>query len=155
MPDSSIAIPPSIQREHGEIHAALEEASRAPGGVGAAAKEVVAVMRAHFVREEQIALPELGLIASLASGDAVPENILLEALAMTAALKTELPRMLEEHNAMRVAVEKLRAAARAAQAARYEELADHLALHAEMEEEVLYPAALLVGELIRARRQAK
>lgn len=71
---------------------------------------------------------------------------------MTDSLKGELPRMLEEHKGIRAAVKALRAAAAAEQAPKYEKLADQLALHAQTEEEVLYPAAVLVGELLRARR---
>jgi hypothetical protein len=70
---------------------------------------------------------------------------------MASQLRAELPRMLEEHARIRAAVAELRAAARAESAAPEEELADALALHAQTEEEVLYPAAMLVGELIRAR----
>jgi iron-sulfur cluster repair protein YtfE (RIC family) len=63
--------------------------------------------------------------------------------------------MLEEHKQIRVAVEQLRTAAREEQATRYERLAEELALHAQTEEEVLYPAAVLVGEIVRARLAAK
>jgi Hemerythrin HHE cation binding domain len=71
---------------------------------------------------------------------------------MTDALKQELPRMLEEHRQIRAAVDSLKAAARAEGFTRYEQLADQLALHAQTEEEVLYPAAVLVGDIIRTRR---
>jgi hypothetical protein len=53
---------------------------------------------------------------------------------------------------IRAAVGELRAAAESAGAAEQIELADDLALHARTEEEVLYPAALLVGDLLRVRR---
>jgi hypothetical protein len=52
-------------------------------------------------------------------------------------------------------VDKLRLTAHAEQAAKYEQLADQLALHAQTEEEVLSPAALLVGDILRARLQSK
>ncbi len=149
---SKIAIPESVAAEHAEIHAALVEATHAPGAVGVAARELAAVLHPHFVREEQIALPPLGLLAVLAAGERVPEAVLSETLTMTDALKAELPRMLNEHRAIRAAVEKLRAAAVADHAAKVERLAGQLALHAQTEEQVLYPAALLVGEIIRSRR---
>jgi hypothetical protein len=60
-----IAIPQSLETEH---HEALAEATRAPGRVGAAAKELAAVLDTHFERENQIALPPLGLLAPLAAG---------------------------------------------------------------------------------------
>ena len=97
----------------------------------------------------------MGLIAPLSAGDRLSEAVVSDVLAMTDALRSELPRMLEEHKKIRAAVEKLRLAARAEKAAKYEQLAEDLALHAQTEEEVLYPAALVVGELLRARRQIK
>jgi iron-sulfur cluster repair protein YtfE (RIC family) len=150
-----IQIPASIRAEHEAIHSALVEATQAPGRVGVAAKELAAVLHPHFVREEQIALPPLGLLAPLAARDPLPETVLSAALAMTDTLRSELPRMLDEHKRIRAAVEKLRQAAQAENAAKFERLAEELALHARTEEEVLYPAAVLVGDIIRARRQGK
>jgi len=153
MDTTAIVIPASIQIEHKAIHAALVEATQAPGRVGVAAKELAEVLHPHFVREEQIALPPLGLLASLAANTPLPDSVLSEALTMSDALKSELPRMLEEHKRIRAAVEKLLAVARAEQATSSVSVAEQLALHAQTEEEVLYPAAILVGDLIRARSQ--
>jgi hypothetical protein len=146
---SAITIPYSLQSEHEEIHEALVEATRAPGRVGAAAKELAAVLHPHFERENQIALPPLGLLAPLAAGE-TPAG-LQEALAMTDALRKELPRMLQEHEQIRAATEKLRTAARDEQSPVHEAFARTLAAHAQTEEQVLYPAAILVGDIIRAR----
>jgi iron-sulfur cluster repair protein YtfE (RIC family) len=155
MGSSRAAIPESIKIEHEAIHSTLVEATKASGRVGIAARELAEVLHPHFVREEEIALPPLGLLAPLAAGGTIPATALSEALAMTDALKSELPRMLEEHTRIRAAVEALRAAAVAEKAERYERLAQELALHARTEEQVLYPAAVLVGELIRGRQEAK
>jgi hypothetical protein len=149
----AINIPRSLRTEHEEIHKALLEATRAPGRVGAAAKELAAVLDPHFERENEIALPPLGLLAPLAAGE-TPAG-LQEALAMTDALRKELPRMLEEHKRIRAATEKLRIAARDEKAATHEHFAEALASHAQTEEEILYPAAILVGDIIRARTAQK
>lgn len=145
-------IPKSVQEEHEEIHAALMKATKAPGKTGAAAKELAKVLHPHFQREEEIALPPLGLLRPLSSGGAIAPAEAAEALKMADQLKAELPRMLEEHKSIRAAVAKLRQAAKAEKAAEEEHLAEKLALHAQTEEEVLYPAAVLVGDLLRARR---
>ena len=150
MAAASTVIPKSVQLEHHAIHSALEEAMKAPGRVGSAARALAEVLHPHFVREEEIALPPLGALAPLAA-DVMPSEA-AEILAMTDSLKRELPRMLEEHKQIRAAVDDLRAAARAERVTRYEQLADQLALHAQTEEEVLYPAAVLVGDIVRARR---
>ena len=149
----SIAIPAAVRQEHRAIHDAIEEAARAPGQVGVAGRQLATVLLPHFTREEEIALPPLGLLAPLARGDLPPDAH--EVLAMTDALRRELPQMLAEHTRIRAAVKALRVAAEAEHAGRYLALADDLALHAQTEEEVLYPAAVLVGDLIRARSAAK
>jgi hypothetical protein len=142
-------IPQSVRTEHETIHAALDEAQKVPGLVGDAARRLARVLHPHFIREEEIALPPLGLLAPLAAGGlpAGAEDI----LPMTDALKQELPRMLEEHVQIRAAVAELRAAAEAGHAPAQVRLAAELALHARSEEEVLYPAAVLVGEIVRGR----
>ena len=63
--------------------------------------------------------------------------------------------MLEEHKRIRAATEKLPAAARDEKAAMHEQFAEALASHARTEEEILYPAAILVGDIIRARMAQK
>jgi hypothetical protein len=55
----------------------------------------------------------------------------------------------------RPAVDGLRQAAVAEDAQKYQQLADQLAHHAQTEEEVLYPTAILVGDVLRARQAAK
>jgi hypothetical protein len=150
-----IEIPQSIQAEHEAIHSELVEATKAPGRTGAAAKALAEVLHPHFVREEEIALPPLGLLALLAAGTKLSDVQESEALAMTDSLRRELPKMLHEHKQIRAAVEGLRHAASEERALRYQQLADQLALHAKTEEEVLYPAAVLVGDLIRAKQPGK
>lgn len=152
MATARLTVPKSLQAEHDAIHSALVEATGAPGAVGTAAKALAEVLHPHFVREQEIALPPLGLLAPLASGARLADSEIAEALAMTDSLRRELPRMLEEHTAIRAAVDALRQVATAERAAEARELADELALHAQTEEEVLYPAALAVGDLLRAGR---
>ena len=149
METAQIQIPESVRAEHEEIHAALVRATKAAGPVGAAARELANVLHPHFVREEEIALPPLGLLAALARGETTPHT--REVLEMTDALRAELPRMLEEHKAIRAATLRLRDAAHTARNAEVEELAHTLALHAQSEEEIFYPAAVLVGDVVRAR----
>jgi hypothetical protein len=59
--------------------------------------------------------------------------------------------MLKEHQAIRAAAGKLRAAAEAAKRPEYVHFSDALAAHARQEEEILYPAAILVGRYVAAK----
>jgi hypothetical protein len=139
-------IPKPLQAEHEELHASLVRATKEPGAVGEAAREVARLLHPHFVREEQFALPPLALLAELARGGVT--SGMDEVLPMTRRLKAELPAMLAEHEQIVGALGKLRAAARASGLGEYERFADALVLHAQTEEQVLYPAAILVGEQV-------
>ena len=151
-PKAAVAIPAALVAEHDTIHQRLVRATAAPGRTGEAARELARVLHPHFVREEQIALPPLGLLAPLARGEFTPD--MLSVLAMTDALREELPRMLEEHEGIRAATARLAEAARLESDAEVEDLALTLAAHARSEEERFYPAAVMVGEIVRARAAA-
>ena len=140
-------IPASLRAEHQEIHERLDAATRLPGATGVAARALAAVLHPHFVREEQIALPPLGLLAPLSRGEFSPAT--RDILPLADSLRSELPRMLEEHEAIRAATAHLSETARAEKRADAAALAEALALHATSEEELFYPAAILVGDLIR------
>jgi hypothetical protein len=137
-------IPKSLQTEHEVLHATLVAATKQPGAVGEAAREVARLLHPHFVREEQFALPPLALLSELARGGVTPE--MAEVVPLTRRLKAELPTMLAEHKQIVDALGKLRAAAHAAERPEYERFADALVLHAQTEEQVLYPTAILLGE---------
>ena len=68
---------------------------------------------------------------------------------------TKLAVTVEEHKRIHDATEKLRVAVREAKASVLEQFAQNLALHARTEEQVLYPAAILVGDIVRARMVQK
>jgi hypothetical protein len=149
---ASIAIPAAMKTEHDAIHQQLLRATQAPARTGEAARALAQVLHPHFVREEQIALPPLGLLAPLGRGEFTPAMVAV--LPMTDSLRTELPRMLEEHKAIHAATARLGEVARAESNAEAADLATTLAGHAEGEEQLFYPAALLVGEVVRARAAA-
>jgi hypothetical protein len=125
------------------------DATKAPGSVGEAARELAQVLHPHFVREEEIALPPLGLLAPLAAGEFSPE--MQSVLPMTDALRKELPQMLREHVQIAAATRRLVQVSTEAGHQQAEALARELLAHAKSEEEVFYPAAILVGEVVRSR----
>jgi hypothetical protein len=142
-------IPVPLKLEHEELHAQLLAATKAGGQVGEAAKAVAQVLHEHFVKEEEFALPPLGLLSALAR-DQIDEEM-KTVLPMTGRLKSELPRMLEEHKVVVAALENLKAAAAAANKPEHARFAEKLMLHARTEEEVLYPTAILIGEYVKLR----
>lgn len=140
-------IPEPLRAEHAELHAELVDATKAGGRIGEAAKEVARRLHPHFVREEEFALPPLALLGSLATGAATPA--MADVLALTDKLQAELPGMLAEHKEIVAALSDLEAAANAENKPQYARFAGKLIQHARTEEEVLYPAALLIGRYVR------
>ena len=102
-------IPLPLKQEHEALHDRLRQATQADGEVGELARTLARLMHPHFVKEDQIALPPLGLLAALAHGDATPE--MAGVLALTDQLVAELPAMLAEHQAIVEALQRLRDAA--------------------------------------------
>jgi hypothetical protein len=145
---SKFSIPEAIRAEHTEIHEQLVAATKAQGEVGEAARNLAAVLDPHFQREEEIALPPLALLAPLSRGEFNPE--MRDVLPMTDALRAELPRMLEEHKAIEAATTRMGQVAKAEGNLAVERLAHTLKLHAQSEEQILYPTALLVGDIVRS-----
>ena len=145
---SKFSIPETIQAEHAEIHDQLVAATKVPGEVGEAARNLAAVLHPHFQREEEIALPPLALLAPLSRGEF--NAGMRDVLPMTDALRAELPRMLEEHKAIEAATTRMGEVAKAKGNAAVERLAQTLKVHAQTEEQIFYPAALLVGDIVRS-----
>ena len=143
-------IPNALQHEHQEVHAALQAVMKAPGEVGDAARELESLLRPHFQREEEIALPPLGVLQRLIQKEDVGD-LKSWLLPMTDALRQELPGMLKEHEAISAALKKLEQAGQAAGHEQAVSFARMLARHAQGEEELYYPMAVLVGEIVRAR----
>lgn len=141
--------PQSVRDEHQQLHVALESATKAPGAVGETARELAGLLHPHFVREEQIAAPPLGLLAPLAAGQF--DESMLVALEQADALRRELPQMLREHESISALARRLEEEARQVGNTEVERFAENLMAHARSEEELLYPAAILVGDVLRAR----
>jgi hypothetical protein len=142
-------IPPSLKHEHGELRASLDIAAKAVGKSGDAAREVARLMGPHFTREEDFALPPLDALAGLAD-NRLPEYP-TEIIAKTDRLKVELAGMLKEHKSIARALEALYDAATADERPELARFARKLLLHAQMEEQIYYPASLLVGEYLKLR----
>lgn len=139
-----LRVPESLKSGHEALYAGLKRAMREPDPTGASARRVMQVMDGHMLREEKFALRPLGLLKALGRGETPAD--LAQAASLVAALKREMPQMVDEH---RQIAELLRLLARDAEAQgkpEYVELAESMIIHAHVEEDVLYPAALLIGE---------
>lgn len=147
----ALRVPESLKNAHGALHAGLKQAMREPGHLGEVARRLMEVMDGHMMREEKFALRPLGLLAALGRGETPAD--LAEAARMVQALKREMPQMVAEHRQIAELLRQLAKDAEAAGKTEYVALAEDMIVHAQMEEDVFYPAAMLVGAyaaLVRA-----
>ena len=142
-------IPQPMKLEHDELHAELARATKEPGGIGEAARAVAKVLHNHFVNEEAYAIPPLALLPQLAAGIVTKE--MADVLKMTDKLKAELPTMLQEHGVIVSALDNMVRVAKSEGREEYIHFAEKLKLHAQTEEEVSYPAAILIGEYVKLK----
>jgi hypothetical protein len=142
-------LPSVVQMAHDELHEEMVQATQLGGETGTAAKAVVRVLFPHVLREEEFAIPPLSLLPRLARGEVSPD--MASVLPQSELMKGELARMLDEHKLIVEALRNLLRAATAEHHSGYARLAQKLILHAMMEEEVLYPASILVGEYLKLK----
>jgi hypothetical protein len=142
-------IPEGMKAEHDQLHADLAALTQAGGRTGEAAKAVAEVLEPHFAKENEYALPPLSLLVPLSQGKF--EAGMAGVLEMTDRLEAEMPTMHAEHEDIVAALKDLNDAATAENKPAGVQFAEELTTHAHEEEEVLYPASLLIGRYVTLR----
>lgn len=145
-------IPKVMEMEHEELHAELARLTQVGGRTGEAAKSVAAVLEGHFANENSYALPPLGLLVSLSEEKF--DCRMTKVLTMTDKLRGSMPTMLAEHEEIKAALARLSDAAKAENKPEAIRFAEALTVHAEGEEEITYPTALLVGLYVQGKAAA-
>ena len=138
-----------VEGEHRELHQKLNTLVKAGGDTGRAARAVEELLRPHFVKEEQFALPPLRALPGLAF-DKLPGDA-NELIHVADQLSRDMPTMLAEHEKIHGALRRLQTAAEKEGNPEGTQFAKALAAHAAMEEQVLYPAAVLVGRYLKLK----
>lgn len=142
-------VPDALAQEHEELHARLVKATQSGGETAKAAEPVARLLHEHFKKEELYALPPLGLLSQVSSGTVTRQ--MEDVLPLTEKLKREFPQMVKEHQAIVAELDKLRAAAESENKKDVVEFVDELKQHAKTEENILYPTAMLIGEMIKSK----
>lgn len=142
------AMPDSLRAEHEDLRADLEQAIRMGGRIGEAARALQSLLHPHFRREDDNVFLGLGLLRTVAEGKVTPG--MSELVATAEQLKRELPEMIAEHDQIRKALERLGQEATKEGRPQVACFAAKLMHHARMEEEVLYPAAIVLGEHLKS-----
>ena len=147
--DRSFPIPKPMEVEHNELHSALVQLTKAGGRTGEAAQIVAKLLDRHFTKENEYALPPLSLLVPLSQGKF--ECSMTAILKLTDKLEADMPTMLAEHKDITAALIRLKDAATSENKPAGVQFAEHLAAHAQTEEQITYPTALLIGLYIKSK----
>jgi hypothetical protein len=139
--------PESLKIEHQEFREQLQAAVAAGGRTGEAAKGVLEVLQPHVVLEQELAMPPLTLLRQIAYDTVTAE--MAPMMVKAQALKEQIPRMLNDHKLIVGALRTLMQASTEERHPGFAAFAQKLILHAQTEEEIFYPAAVLVGEYLK------
>ena len=136
-----------MEEEHEELHAELAKATKTRGKVGEAAKKVAEVLHPHFEKENEIALPVIGVARELAEGKTSPD--FPKALELCDKFKAEYEKMLQEHVEIVKTLDSLGKVAKTNKKKDVLEFVRKLKNHAKTEEDLTYPAVLMAGKLLK------
>jgi hypothetical protein len=153
-PSASLAIdqtlsPRSIETEHAVILQDLAAYAAQGTSTAATAQDVLDLMRPHIQKEEELVLPLVSLLPEVSEGKVTPE--MTYAIGVADRLQAERDALFDAHAEIAAAVGELIAAGEGANERDLVELAGRVAVHAMGEIEVLEPAAVLVGQVLRQR----
>jgi hypothetical protein len=141
--------PIPLKSEHQALIAEINQAVRLTDATGEATRRIARLIESHFAREDEFVLPPLGLLPSLARGTI--EQEMAAAIVMAARLHDEMSNLLAEKRVIVAAVEELMAVAETEGHPQLVGFAEKLLLHQETEEQVCYPAAILIGKYLQLR----
>lgn len=140
-----LKMPDSLRARHEAFHAEFVRATKETGKVGDAARTIEKTGTAHFAKAKDAFAP-LGLLPRLAEGKVTPE--MGEAIQKAEKLRAGLPQIHGEHRELVAGLKKLAEGAKEEGKTDYVRFAQRLTLHIQEEEEVLYPAVLLIGDYV-------
>ncbi|MBX9792607.1 MAG: DUF2231 domain-containing protein [Pirellulales bacterium] len=140
-----LKMPESLWLRHEAFRAQFARAIEDGGRVGEAARAIEKLGTTHFARAKDT-FPALGLLPLLAEGEVSPEMTAVSGIAEH--LRAALPQIRQEHRNLTAGLKEIAKEARQEEKTEYVGFAERLIVHIQEEEEVLYPAVLLVGEYV-------
>lgn len=142
-------VPSSIRAEHQYLLDKIYKISLFQDSTGRMAIKLNELMQHHFNEEEDYVLPPLGLLPILSTGK-LPEQS-KEVIVLTEKLKSQLSHMSAEHQLIKAFMDELILVASKENHPEIIEFEKEIHKHANTEEEILFPTAILIGEYLKLK----
>ncbi|MBE0627599.1 MAG: hypothetical protein IH606_22615 [Burkholderiales bacterium] len=141
--------PNALRLAHNEARALLVRATIAYGKVPGAAKRVADLCLPHFEYEEKNVFPILALLPDLQRGELRREMMAVMPLISDFREKHELANT--HHHSILAAVDDLLDDTHSDKSSEFAEFAYNVRVHEKIEDEVIYPAVILIGRYLQER----
>lgn len=141
-------VPSAIQNEHDYLLEQIDRLAQLGDSTGVVARKLNELMQHHFQEEEDYVLPALGLLPSLAAGQVPPDRE--DILELIEKFRTQSAHMSAEHQLIKAFMDELTQAAEKESHPEVAVLLREIQEHAQLEEEVLFPTVILIGDRLRS-----
>lgn len=139
--------PKALKHGHETLYADLDNIISFGGNIGEKAKCLANLLYPHFKKEEEFALPPLSLLLALSQGHWEIDS--QAAIEMANKLQDKHAEMKKEHGAIGIALLELRNVAEEENNSKTKRFVKDLTLHVEIEDQVLYPTTILIGNYLK------
>ena len=146
-------VPASIKKVHEYLLSEIGKIALLEDSTGKAAVKLNELMQHHFKEEENYVLPPLGHLPLLAEGKIPTQS--KEVIGLTEKLKAQLNHMSAEHQLIKAYMDEVIQAAAKESHPEVIALEKEISKHAATEEEVFFPAAILIGEYLKLKSNEK
>ena len=146
-------VPSSLKKTHVYILAQIHKMTLYKDSSGHVALKLEELMQHHFKEEEDFILPPLGLLPLLAKGQ-IPEQS-KDVILLSENVKSYMNHMSAEHQLIKAYIEELKQASDNENLPEIIEFENEVSHHAISEEEVFFPASILVGEYLKLKSVVK
>ena len=146
-------VPSSIKKTHEYLLAQIQKMTSYKDSSGRVAKKLEELMQHHFQEEEDLILPPLGLLPLLANGQ-IPEQS-EDVILLSENVKSMLNHMSVEHQLINAYIKELIEASNKENLPEIIKFENEVIKHAISEEEVFFPASILIGEYLKLRSVIK
>ena len=142
-------VPSSIKETHASLLEQIHKITLYNDSSTPIALKLEELMLHHFKEEENFILPPLGLLPSLANGKLPEES--KDIILLCEKMKVQMDHMSVEHQMIKVHIDELKQVSKKENLAEIIEFEKEVIKHAISEEEVFFPAAILVGEYLKLK----
>ena len=147
--NGTLTVPKALQRGHDEARAELVRASLEGGRIAKAGKRLAELCLPHFEHEEETVFPVLALLPYLEQGNLRPE--MLDVMPRIYKFRAKHDAINDHHQLIVSAIENLLKAAQKEKNREVAEFAYNLRVHERIEDEVIYPAVVLIGKYLQEK----